>query len=164
MRSSSAVTTVLAILLLAAGVAWAQETALITLRSEVLREVEVQNEQGEKETRLVPAPRAMPGDVLVFRINYTNGGSEPARDVQLTNPVPEQMVYEGGSATGDKTAIYFSVDGGQTFAEPGSLTVIGEDGKPKPAQPADYTHIRWQIDGSVPPGGGGTVSFKARLK
>jgi uncharacterized repeat protein (TIGR01451 family) len=159
-----AISLILTVLLSVAGAAQAQETALVNLRSEVLREIEVVNEEGKKEIQLVPAPSAMPGEVLVFRIVYTNEGSEPAENVQLTNPVPEQMVYEEGSAKSGGTVVTFSVDGGKSFAEPGSLTVTGEDGRQRPAEPADYTHIRWQLVEPVPQNRGGSVSFRARLK
>ena len=32
------------------------------------------------------------------------------------------------------------------------------------AQPADVTHLRWKLAGTVPPGKEGTVSYKAVLK
>jgi uncharacterized repeat protein (TIGR01451 family) len=164
MKRSAQIVLTLSILLTVAGAAWAQETALVTLRSEVLREVEIVNEKGDKEIQLVPVVDAMPGDVLVFRVTYTNEGTESAQNVQLTNPVPEQMVYEADSAGGEGTVITFSVDGGKAFAGPEALTVTGEDGRKKQAAPADYTHIRWQLEKPVPQGAEGSVSFKARLK
>ena len=139
---------VLTLLCSAAG-SWAQEQALVTLQSEVLREVEVVREDGRKDVRLEPAASARPGEVLFFRITYTNEGKGPAENVQLTNPVPEHMVYEGKSAHGEGTDVTFSVDGGRTFGKPEDLTVTGEDGKERPAGPADYTHIRWRLSEPV---------------
>jgi uncharacterized repeat protein (TIGR01451 family) len=154
----------LVIFLSAAGGVLAQEQAHVTLKSEVLREVEIVREDGGKEIGFEPAASARPGEVLLFRITYTNEGKGPAKDVQLTNPVPEHMVYEDGSVQGEGTEITFSVNGGRTYGRPGDLTVTGEDGKERPAGPADYTHIRWTLSGPIPMGQSGTVGFRARLK
>jgi uncharacterized repeat protein (TIGR01451 family) len=155
---------ILVLLVFLSGSAFAQDAALVSLRSEVLREVEEVNDKGEKETRLIPAPSAMPGEVLIFRIVYTNEGGDAAENVQLTNPVPEHMVYEEGSAKGEGATVTFSVDGGLTYDVPAVLTVVDENGKTRPAEPADYTHIQWKIGEPVPPGREGVVSFRARLR
>lgn len=164
MRGAATISVLLVFFFLGAGTALAQEDSPVTLGSEVLKEVEAANEKGEKEIRLVPVARAIPGEVLIFRINYRNEGKEPARNVQLTNPVPGEMVYIGGTAEGKRADVAFSVDGGQSFAQPAVLTIAAEDGTERPAEPADYTHIRWQVRDPVPPGGEGSVSFRARLK
>jgi uncharacterized repeat protein (TIGR01451 family) len=144
--------------------ALAQEGALVNLTTEVFKETQVLNEQGEKETRLVPVSSAMPGEILTFTISYRNDGDEEAGDNVLTNPVPEHMVYEGESARGEGTEMTFSVDGGQTYGAADSLTVTGEDGRERQAMPSDYTHIRWQLVEPVPAHEGGTVSFRASVK
>ena len=149
---------------LTASVAVAQDGALVKLKSEVLKETELVNEQGEKEVRLMPVSSAMPGELLTFSISYTNEGDEEATDILLTNPVPENMVYEGESAAGEGSWISYSVNGGVTYGAPDSLSVTGDDGKKRQAVPSDYTHVRWQLIDPVPPGGSGTVSFKASVK
>ena len=111
----------------------AQDGALVKLKSEVLKEIQVVNEKGETETRLVPASSAIPGEVLTFTISYTNEGDEEATDIILTNPVPEHMVYEGGSAEGEGTVITYSVDGGVNYDTADSLKVAGEDGEKRKA-------------------------------
>jgi len=164
MRRAEKVFVLLFFFFLSAGAAMAQDASPVTLVSEVLKEVEAVNEKGEKEVRLVPVASAMPGEVLIFRVTYRNEGTEPAANVQLTNPVPGEMVYIGGTAEGKGADVAFSVDSGQSFARPAALTVTAEDGTKRPAEPADYTHIRWQIQDPVPPGREGTVSFRASLK
>ena len=149
---------------LMAATAMAQDGALVKLKSEVLKETEVTNERGDEEIRLMPASSAMPGETLTFTISYTNEGEEEARDIVLTNPVPEHMVYEGESAEGQGTIITFSVDGGVAYGAADSLTMTGEDGEKRKARPSDYTHIRWQLKEPVPPGGSGAVSFRASVK
>ena len=149
---------------LTASVAVAQDGALVKLKSEVLKETELVNEQGEKEVRLMPVSSAMPGELLTFSISYTNEGDEEATDILLTNPVPEHMIYEEGSAEKEGTVTSYSTDEGGTYGAPDSLTVTGDDGKERRALPSEYTHIRWQLVEPVAPGGTGTVTFRARVK
>jgi len=149
---------------LTASAAMAQDGAMVKLKSEVLKEQEFVNEEGEKETRLVPASSAMPGESLTFTISYTNEGEEEARDIILTNPVPEHMVYEGESVEGEGTVIAFSVDGGVSYGAADSLTVTDENGNERQAVPSDYTHIRWKLVEPVPAQGSGVVSFRASVK
>jgi uncharacterized repeat protein (TIGR01451 family) len=111
----------------------AQDGAMVKLKTEVLKEVEVVNEKGEKETRLVPASSAMPGESLTFTVSYTNEGEGEARDIVLTNPVPEHMVYEGESAGAEATVITFSVDGGVSYGAADSLNVTDESGNERQA-------------------------------
>ena len=164
MKSTKTVLFLFLLFVLSAGIAAAQDGALVMLKSEVLKETQIVNEQGEKETRLMPVSSAMPGDVLTFSISYVNEGDEDARDLVLTNPVPEHMIYEGGSAEKEGTVTSYSTDGGGTYGAPDSLTVTGDDGKERTALPSEYTHIRWQLVEPVAPGGNGTVTFRARVK
>jgi hypothetical protein len=68
---------------LMAATAVAQDAAMVKLKSEVFKELEVVNEKGEKEIRLVPASSAKPGESLTFTIRYTNDGEEEARDIRF---------------------------------------------------------------------------------
>ena len=150
--------------MLVPAAAAAQDGALVKLKSEVLKEVQVVDETGATVVRLVPVTNAMPGELLTFTISYTNEGDDEATDIVLTNPVPEHMVYEAQSAQGEGSRISYSVDGGSIYGPPDSLSVTGDDGKEHQAVPSDYTHIRWQLDDPVAPGGSGAVSFKASVK
>jgi uncharacterized repeat protein (TIGR01451 family) len=151
-------------MMLVPAAAAAQDGALVKLKSEVLKEVEAVDETGTPVVRLLPVTNAMPGELLIFTISYTNEGDEEATDIVLTNPVPEHMLYKAQSAAGEGSRISYSVDGGATYGAPDSLSVTGDDGKERPAVPSDYTHIRWQMVDPVPAGGSGEVSFKASVK
>ena len=146
------------------GIARAQEPGQVTLETVIQKEIEVINDNGEKDIKLVEAGNAIPGDELIFTVAYTNRGLEPAENVVLVNPVPEHTAYIDGSAGGEGAAISFSVDGGSSYDLPGNLLVPGEDGKPRPAQAQEYTHIRWVFSEPVPPGESGTVFFRVRLR
>ncbi|MGI9289687.1 MAG: hypothetical protein ACR2QG_00260 [Gammaproteobacteria bacterium] len=119
---------------------------------------------GNEQKRLVPATRVVPGEEILFTITYTNNGEEPAENIKITNPVPDYMDYMDGSAEGDNTSITYSVDGGNNFDTPDNLTVSADDGTQRPAGAADYTHIRWTLNGDITPGSEGTVQFMARVE
>jgi uncharacterized repeat protein (TIGR01451 family) len=164
MKLGAAVLSLLVILTLFAGIVHAQDPGQVTLETVIQKEIEVITAEGKKETKLVEAGNAIPGDELLFTITYTNQGGEPAENVVLVNPVPEYTEYIGGSAGGPGAATTFSVDGGQSYDVPANLQVPGEDGKLRPALSREYTHLRWAFDAPVPPGESGDVFFRVKLK
>ena len=110
------------------------------------------------------AAHLMTFEELIVQITFTNKGSEPAGSVQITNPVPQHMIYKGGSAEGGGTDIRFSIDGGDTYDTPENLKVKRDDGVERLAQPAEYTHLRWTLEDALKPDGTGQVWFRAVLK
>jgi len=140
------------------------EEGHIGLRSVAEMEQEIVNEKGEVEVVRVTAQKVLPGAEVIFTTFYENISSEKADDVIITNPVPEHMNYQGGSAAGEGAAITFSVDGGNSYDRPENLKVKDADGKERVAEPSEYTHIRWTLERSVLPGEGGEVVFRAILQ
>jgi len=154
----------LALLLLPAA-ARAQQKGPIEIKTHAEVVITTTNAKGEKEVRLVDASQAKvaPGDEVVFTVTYANNGTKEAANVAVKNPVPEHMVYVDKSAEGAGTRIDFSVDHGKTFATPDKLKITAAGGKERPATAADYTVIRWTVE-KLPPGGKGSVSFRAKVK
>jgi uncharacterized repeat protein (TIGR01451 family) len=136
----------------------------VQLKSVVEVEQEGFNPQGEKIIRRVPAAGVVPGQEVIFTTTYENTGSQDAENAVITNPLPEHMLYQTGSARGAGTLITFSVDGGQTYHSPAKLIIRDAAGREYPARPRDYTHIRWTFEKPLPPGAKGEVSFRAILK
>jgi len=143
---------------------WAVGKSSIALTSVAELEKEAFNEEGMKVLKRVPAAKVIPGDEVIYTISYTNPGKENADNVLITNPIPEHMLYQKGSASGTGTSITFSVDGGKTYDLPEKLTVVNAEGKKVPAKPSDFTHIRWTLNQSVKPGEKGQVAYKALLE
>lgn len=154
-----------ALLLLPAAVR-AQQQGSIELKSTAQAEVVETNKKGEKHVKRVDAAKAkvVPGDIVVFTTNYKNVGKQPAEKVEITNPVPEHMLYVDQSAEGKGMKIEFSVDKGKSYGSPDTLIVTDAQGKQRKAETIDYTNIRWTVAKPLGPGGKGTVSFKAKLK
>lgn len=149
---------------LGGGTALAQQSGTIELRAVVEKDMVVINETGAKETRRVEAGKVIPGDEVIYTIYYTNSGKEAADEVNITNPVPEHMLYTHGSAVGEDTTITFSVDGGKTYDAPENLKVTDANGKERSAEARDFTHIRWTLEKPLPPDTEGFVRFLARLE
>ena len=141
----------------------AGDTAVeIKITAEV--EVKVKTADGREEVKRVPAAKVPPGTAVIYTLNAKNTGKTPAGDVVMTDPIPDQTEYVDGSVSAENARVTFSVDGGKSFAAKESLKVRGEDGAMRAALPADFTHIRWQLEKPLAPGEVRAVSFRARVE
>ncbi len=138
----------------------------IELKSTAEVEITVTGVNGEKELKRINASQAnvVPGETVIFTTHYVNHGEQPATAVVITNPVPEHMIYLEKSAEGKGTDITFSIDQGKSFAAEAQLKVKDAEGKEREATVADYTHIRWTVEGALARGAIGSVSFRAKVK
>lgn len=145
---------------------FALAAAGIELKSTAQTDIIVKNAKGEKEVVRVEAASAniLPGDTIIFSTHYVNQGEKPATDIVITNPMPEHMLYLDGTAEGKGARIEFSADQGKSYASAGKLKVKDSEGRDRSANAADYTHIRWIIEGALEKGAKGSVSFKAKVK
>lgn len=119
---------------------------------------------GAKVARLSPATKVLPGHEVIYTVTFENIGKEAAKDVVVTNPVPEHTSYVSGSAFGPGTELEFSADGGHSFAGADALTVHGADGSVRPATAADYTHIRFVLKNALTPGAVAFARYRALVK
>jgi len=162
-RIRTSVFTVLAACLLLPVTALAQPKVAITMKAE--KEVTV-TAKGKQVKKRIATKGVQPGEEIIYTLTYTNSGTEAAKDVQISDPIPEGTAYIPGSASevGDLT---FSIDKGKTFKKPTLLTYEIRDGsgkaQKKVAAPEEYTDIRWTIP-TVPAGGKGSVSFRVKVK
>lgn len=153
-------------LLLAAAPALADKKGQLTLNLKTEKEIIVKDEKGKRKIKRVDLTKvnAVPGDEVILTLTYKNIGKEKAVGVKIDYPIPEKMLYKADSAEGKGTKITFSVDKGKKYGPPGKLTVVNAEGKVVPAEPKDYTHIRWALTGSVAPGKSGKVVFRTFVK
>jgi len=131
------------------------------------KEVTMVDHDGKEylEYFLTEMVEVVPGNIIRFTNVYRNLGREAAEPgLTINNPVPKEVAYIGGTATGKNAKITFSVDGGKSFGLPSELFVTGEDGKKRPARPDEYTDIKWVILKAVLPGEEGSVAYKGKLK
>ena len=155
---------VVTIMLLVVAPANAQEQGVIKFTNKAFKEVEVTNEKGEKEYKLVEPATVLPKDEIIYVINFENTGSQPVSNIKITDPIPNNSVYKKNSAFGAGTVIEFSVDGGKTYDKPENLRAKDKTGAEAAAQPEDYTNIRWIYTDTLQPGQEGTVTFRTIIE
>ena len=119
---------------------------------------------GKKEIKRVPAKKVAPDGEVIYTTTFKNTIDKAISNIVVTNPVPANMLYTADSATGANTVITYSVDGGKIYDAAEKLTVTGKDGKQRPAQAADFTHIRWVYKGDLSTGKSSDVGFRATVK
>jgi uncharacterized repeat protein (TIGR01451 family) len=118
---------------------------------------------GREVFRFVPARLLEQGQVVYYTVRITNQTTVLLRNVAVVQPVPANTVYIADSASGPGANVSFSIDGGQSFA-PADALMIEVDGTKRPAQPAQYTHIRWALRNPLAPGATALARFRATFQ
>lgn len=115
-------------------------------------------ETADGSERLIEASSAEPGQVMEFRIAFTNGGETPVDGIQVVDPIPENTRFIADSHAADVTAAFqVSIDGGDTFeSEPVVRVETLADGSQQEVivPPSQYTHVRWLADEALSARGG----------
>ena len=145
---------------LASGVS----ASALSATQKVEKEITVQQADGTKVTQLVSADVVTPGEKVVYTVAYINDSAEPATDLVLAMPVPEDVRFLEGSADRSGAVVRFSTDGGASFVARDALVLPAVGGGTRAASSDDITHIQWRIAGPVPVGSSDEISFKARLR
>ena len=106
------------------------------------------------------------GDVLRYKLTFTNTAGRPVRQVALQNPVANGLQFVAGSASSSRqdARAEYSADNGATWSVKPMETVT-IDGKrlERAIAPERFTGVRWIVDGWVSPGATVTAQFEARL-
>ncbi|WP_374524986.1 hypothetical protein [Sphingopyxis sp.] len=132
----------------------------VVLDNSVFIERATTDASGKPRVLLEEPKVVVPGDRLVFVLNYRNAGAQPADKFVITNPLPSAVRF----ADAGDTQPLVSVDGGKNWGTLDTLTVPLADGTRRPAQPADVTHIRWAFQKPIPAGGAGKLMFRGVVK
>ena len=106
------------------------------------------------------------GDVLRYRLTFTNTQPRPVRQVALQNPMAAGLQYVAGSAKVSRAdaQVEYSIDGGKSWSKH-PMETVAIDGKSveRAVAPERYTGVRWIVSGWVTPGATVTAEFEARL-
>jgi len=130
--------------------------------SSVLERIVANVEADDRLTLEVAAGTvASHADQLIVSVHFTNESGHMVDGVRVTSPVPPDVAYVAGSATGPGSHVLYSVDQGRTFGRPAELKVAGADGSLRAATAADYTHVRFILDAALDVGASGMVRFRA---
>ena len=79
--------------------------AQVELTTEMFEVVETQQDNGTSKLEWVKPDNIIPGDKVGYRISFKNTGDQPAADIVLNNPVPENTIYVENSARGANSDI-----------------------------------------------------------
>jgi uncharacterized repeat protein (TIGR01451 family) len=81
------------------------------------------------------------GEVVTFMLKYANPGGQPIRNIVVSDSLTGRLEYVPGSAKSDRDAVLTTQEN-----EAGSLI------------------LRWQLQGELPPGQGGVITFQAKIR
>lgn len=107
-----------------------------------------------------------PGDILRYTVSSANDNAGAVKDLTITQPIPNQMIYQLDTASSANQAmVTYSTDNGKTFVAKPTIKVKTEEGKTieKPAPAETYTHIRWKF-GSLPSAAGITAMYQVKVQ
>jgi uncharacterized repeat protein (TIGR01451 family) len=155
----------LALALCLSPLAHAADKPHLTVRMLAEKETTV-TVQDRREIRYVPVETVNSGDIIRYTVTYINEGQTPARDAALIGPVPQKTVYILNSAS-RKHDVYFSIDGGRSFAPPPVMHQVRKANGHLVQEPAPaelYTHAKWIVKDTVQPGQSGQTTYKVRVK
>ena len=154
---------ILAVLVLSAVPAYAQLAAPTALT------ITAENRNATAEAA-AGHPRATDavqgGDVVVYRLRFTNVTDQPVQGVLLRNPLPAGLRLRPGSiqVSGGEAQAEYSIDGGRSFsAEPMEEVVVDGRKVLRPAPPERFTDVRWRVQGSVAPRAVVTAEYEVTL-
>ena len=154
------------VFLLGTGDLQAQQKPKLELKTTVEKEVKIKK-QGKWVLERHSADKAVPGDVVIYTITYTNTGNGTMVDAVIVNPVPKGFLVNPERAEGKDAEVTCSIDDSHSFHPPPVMVTVKKPGgslESKPAPLDRYTHLRWIIKKPVQPGESGRVSFKATVK
>ena len=113
------------------------------------------------QEKLEDAGRVIPGDVIEYRVSYTNSGKEAVKGVLATLPIPLETEYLSKTAKPGGALVRAAVANGPFGAEPLMRAPVGKD-KSEPVPYADYRTLRWTL-GQLPAGGVTEVVARVRV-
>ena len=146
---------------LAAPVAvYAQAQPAVSLVSKAFVVKQVPDGAGKAKNTLVVPERVLPGEALVFMLEYKNNTAVPNTAFVITNPIPANVLYTGV----EQPWAVVSVDGGKTYGPLATLKVTKGDGTTRAAVPTDVNSVRWKFAQPIPAAGSGRVTFYAMVK
>lgn len=132
----------------------------VALSNDVFVERVSVDAQGQRKVILEAPKVVVPGDRLLFVLNYRNGGAKPADKFVVTNPLPSAVQF---AEQADNNA-QVSVDGGKSWGALAQLRVVDANGTERPARTEDVTHIRWAFNQPIPAGASGKLMFRGIVK
>lgn len=128
--------------------------------SSTLERLAAATDGGGTEVSITADTVASHADQLIISVRFTNTGDTVLDTVRITSPIPADVKYVPGSASGPGSEVMFSVDNGRSFGLPEELKLPVPEGL-RSADAADYTHVRWVLRAPLAAGATGIARFRA---
>jgi uncharacterized repeat protein (TIGR01451 family) len=136
----------------------------VEVTADVERLHQARARDGTVAAEFVAAGRVRAGEELHYTLRVRNPGVAPVRDVQVTKRLPFGVRYVDGSAVGPAIKAEFSADGGNRFGPARDLRIAAPGQPERPAEPRDYTHVRWILQRPLAPGATALLRFRAHFE
>ena len=132
-------------------------------------EAYIVTETEDGSENIEPAESVIPGDVIEYRISYSNNGENSISGLVVTGPVPSGVEYVGESAASEEPHnLEVSTDNGETWqVEPVMRTVTDEESgeaREEVVPPTEYTHVRWVSVNPMDPEETQQYRYRVRVK
>ena len=111
--------------------------------------------------------KAKQGDLIRFTVTGKNEGSRDAKNVAITQPIPQGTIYQLNSATiAQAITVTYSIDQGKTFVVQPTVKVTLPNGKveERPAPAAAYTHVRWETSQTLQPDAIVSAAYQVKIR
>jgi len=141
----------------------AEENHDIQGAHEIFREKIILKNDGTQEKIREQAKNALPGEELVGVLTYEYLQDKEADNSILTMALQKEFIYVEGSAT-DEDYVWFSVDGGKTYARFADLIVTDKEGTSQKATGKDVTHLQWRHPHALNKGDSGTLEYRVTIR
>ena len=128
--------------------------AVVLTQSKVVKDA-----QGREQ--LVDASSVKPGDVVEYRVTYTNNTGKPVTGLVADLPIPEGLEYQPRSAKPGSGLVQAATKDAVFGSEPLMRKAAGNKAEPVPY--ADYRSLRWTL-GQLPANGSTAVSARAKVE
>jgi uncharacterized repeat protein (TIGR01451 family) len=110
----------------------------------------------------------LPGEVIRFTVLGKNQGNKSAKSLNITQRIPQGLIYQLKSATASikDTTITYSIDQGKTFVASPMVKVTLADGKveERSAPNSAYTHVRWDFNQQLQPEASLQVAYLTKVR
>jgi uncharacterized repeat protein (TIGR01451 family) len=109
----------------------------------------------------------LPGEVIRFIVSGKNEGNKSAKSLNITQRIPQGLIYQLNSATSGKDKILtYSIDQGKTFVANPMVKVTLANGKveERPAPDSAYTHVRWDFNQQLQPSASLQVAYLTKVR
>lgn len=137
----------------------------VSIQSTAFVEQTTKDSTGKDVKTEALATNVVPGETVTFKNVISNKGATPAKDIVVTNPLPDHMTFVSAYSTDtNNTNITYSLDG-KEFGDLTKLSVKDKTtGNARSALPEEVKFVRWAVKTQLSGNSNLEVGYKATLQ